>query len=257
MKQWQYALRLLGLLSVIVAYAWLNSVFTTKLVTAALEAREQDIDAARQQRALAETVSFIEQHMPKSRSFGDRFELLRFALEQVEPGLRDALYCEFGVFEGESINFIADLTPDKKIHGFDSFEGLPEDWRGGFRKGAFAIPRLPKVRKNVVLYKGWFNESLPQFRRDTAEPLAFAHLDADLYSSTRTVLEELSEKVVAGTVLVFDEFFNYPGWQEGEQRAWQEFVDKNEVQFTYLGYCRRGQQLAVKVQAIRQPAGGG
>ena len=42
--------------------------------------------------------------------------------------MEDGLFLEFGVYKGTSINFISSLIPDKKIYGFDSFGGLPEEW---------------------------------------------------------------------------------------------------------------------------------
>ena len=114
----------------------------------------------------------------------------------------------------ETLNFIASLLPGQ-IHGFDSFEGLPEDWRQGHEKGTFAVGHLPRVRPNVRLYKGWFEDTLPAFREQYPGPVAFLHLDADLYSSTKTVLDILGEGIVPGTVIAFDEFFNYPGWRKG------------------------------------------
>lgn len=159
------------------------------------------------------------------------------------------LYCEFGVYKGETINFIASKIPHT-VHGFDSFEGLPEDWRAGFEAGAFATP-LPEVRANVKLHKGWFDKSVPVWAKEHQGPLAFAHLDADLYSSTKTVLDILVDRVVAGTVLQFDEYFNYPGWKEGEYKAFQEFVAERGVRFEYIGYVGGvGAQVAVKILAV-------
>lgn len=75
------------------------------------------------------------------------------------------LILEFGVWVGNSINNIARFYPDRWIFGFDSFEGLPEDWSGLFVKGSFDLQgRLPKVRPNVFLVKGWFSDSIPQFK---------------------------------------------------------------------------------------------
>ena len=76
------------------------------------------------------------------------------------------------------------------------------------------------------------------------------HMDADLYSSTKTVFDILGDRVVPGTVIVFDEFFNYPGWREGEYKAFQEFVATRRLEFTYIGYCRYDEQVAVKILKV-------
>lgn len=51
--------------------------------------------------------------------------------------------------------------------------------------------------------KGWFDETLPKFAAEVEGPAAFLHVDCDLYSSTRTVFEALGDRVVPGTVIVF------------------------------------------------------
>ena len=96
-----------------------------------------------------------------------------------------------------------------------------------------------------------FNESLPDWKEAHPGPVVFFHMDADLYSSTRTVLDLLADRVVPGTVLQFDEYFNYPGWQSGEYRAFQEFVTAHGVTYDYLGYTAGdGEQVAVKIRSI-------
>jgi hypothetical protein len=125
---------------------------------------------------------------------------------------------------------------------------LPEDWWGRAHKGTFKIDGLPRVRSNVRLYKGWFSDSLPRFRTEHAEPMAFMHMDADLYSSTRDVLTILRDRIVPGTVIQFDEFFNYPAWREHEYKAFIDFVEQNDIEFDYIGYCTTSQQVAVKIR---------
>ncbi len=208
----------------------------------------KDISRARQRKALQETVEFVEREMPRVRMFADRRSLLRHGLTLVHEEL-DGLYCEFGVYEGESINIIASLV-SQQVHGFDSFEGLPEAWQAGLPKGAFRLDRLPQVRTNVVLHKGWFRESLPLFKEEYRKPIAFMHLDADLYSSTKTVFDVLGERIVTGTVIQFDEFFNYPGWKEGEYRAFFEFVEARTVAFEYVGYVPTEEQVAVRITGV-------
>ena len=83
----------------------------------------------------------------------------------------DGNMLEFGVFSGKTINIISSHFPNNTIHGFDSFEGLPEDWfmkekekkKGNAKrhKGYFAVDNLPTVNDNVTLWKGWFNDSIP------------------------------------------------------------------------------------------------
>lgn len=199
-----------------------------------------DLNLARARNAAEETARYIDEHMSNVQPYQDRFALFRHSIAAAKL---DGLYCEFGVFKGESINFIAALVPSKPVHGFDSFDGLPEAWRDGIGKGAFAIDGLPPVRKNVVLHKGWFDSTVPAFHAETSKAIAFVHMDADLYSSTATVLEGMADRIVPGTVIQFDEFFNYPGWRNGEFKAFSELVERHGLKFSYLGYA--DQQVAV------------
>ena len=50
---------------------------------------------------------------------------------------------------------------------------------------------------------------------------SFLHIDSDLYSSARTVLFLLHEQIVSGTIIEFDEYFNYPNWKQHEYKAFQ------------------------------------
>ncbi|MDB4986902.1 MAG: hypothetical protein JWN04_2080, partial [Myxococcaceae bacterium] len=170
----------------------------------------RQIARARQQKALAETVAFVEQNLPTVPAYDSPFSVL-------EKGVRAAehvagLYLEFGVREAYTLNWIAKLT-GQPVFGFDSFEGLPEDWTSTHRRGAFKVPALPTVRRNATLVKGLFDDSLPAFLASHPEKVAFVHIDSDLYSSAATVFKHLGPRFQPGTVIVFDEFFNYPGWQ--------------------------------------------
>lgn len=205
----------------------------------------QNIERKLQDMALEETARFVKESLGGAPSFANDFELLQHAWKRAD-GARDGLICEFGVWRGTTINFIASLTP-QTVYGFDSFEGLPERWRDGFERGRFKVASLPKVRSNVRLIKGWFNESLPPFLREHTKPATFLHVDCDLYSSARTVFDLFRDRIGSGTVIVFDEYFNYPGWQQGEHKAFAEFIAATGHRYEWLGYCRYHEQAAVRI----------
>ncbi len=207
----------------------------------------RDLDWAQERLAAEESAAFLSASAPTAISYRTKFDLLKAAVTSVSI---DGLFCEFGVYRGKTINYIASLTPGA-VHGFDSFEGLPEDWRAGHEKGVFSCERLPDVSANVVLHKGWFNESLPPFLAEHAGKVAFLHVDCDLYSSTRVVLDLLSDRITAGTVIQFDEFLNFPSWRHGEFKAFNEFSAANVLDVEFLGYVRRDEQLALRVKSIR------
>lgn len=143
---------------------------------------------------------------------------------------------EFGVYVGTSINLIAQHRPQVPIYGFDSFEGLPDAWIPGFPKGYFNMDgKLPPVAPNVVLVKGWFDETLPPFVQQHPEPVSYLHIDCDMYESTKTVFQNLAPRIVPGTVIVFDELVNYPGYQDHELKAFYEFLVENGRQAQWLG----------------------
>lgn len=163
----------------------------------------------------------------------------------------DGLWLEFGVYRGRSICNFARLT-NSTIYGFDSFEGLPEKWNNENPLGVFSLagvipsgaiagsnddnPGMYSTEtnritqpwpKNVKLVKGWFEDSLPVFIRDYTKPddkVAFLHVDSDIYSSCNTVLTLLEERIVPGTVILFDEICNYPEFREHEIKAFAEFL---------------------------------
>lgn len=146
----------------------------------------------------------------------------------------DGTLAEFGVYKGTSLTQIAEFFPDRAVHGFDSFVGLPNAW-GGTSKGAGAFDtgaQPPQLSvSNVEFHVGWFADTIPVFARHYTGPLAFAHLDADLYSSTKTVFDTIGGWFVAGTILVFDEYFGYHGWQRHEHKAFQEFLSGAGLSF--------------------------
>ena len=195
-----------------------------------------------QERAHRETLDFILTEMPDAIAFDTPRELMRHAIGLISI---DGLICEFGVNEGGTVSFIGKHVAPRAVHGFDSFEGLPEDWSGNKMSAGYfdRKGKLPKVPANVTLHAGWFEKSLPRFVPAHPGDAAFLHIDCDLYSSTVTVFENLADRIKPGTVLVFDEYFNYPNWQAHEHKAFCEFVTKHNVSFRYIAYSV--QQVAV------------
>ena len=102
---------------------------------------------------------------------------------------------------------------------------------------------LPTVSDATRLHVGWFNNTLPSFLSAEASgaPAAFVHLDADLYSSTKEVLDMLAEagRLVPGTVIEFDEYFvlnDDEGWDQHEARAWQEAAKEHGLAWRFVSY---------------------
>ena len=160
----------------------------------------------------------------------------------------DGLWLEAGVFYGRSLNLLAKATT-RLVHGFDSFEGLPEDWKAGEQKGSYSTGgRLPVVPDNVRLHKGWFEHSLPPFLQQHNEPVSLVHIDCDLYSSTLTVLEQLADRFIEGSVIVFDDFLGSPGFEQHELKAFEEFILDSGWTYTVLAASLLGREVAIQLQ---------
>ena len=183
-------------------------------------------------RAIEDSTDFYLERMPQALVFKDRYPLFDLSLRTASI---DGLTLEFGSFRGKSLRYLGPRVQGT-IHGFDSFEGLKEDWAGASAKGAFDVGgQLPSVPSNVELHKGWFDATLPPFLAAHPGPVRFLHLDADTYESTAYVLDQLEERIVPGTVIQFDEYFGYNGWRFGEYKAFEEFIERTGRTFTYLG----------------------
>lgn len=195
--------------------------------------------------AMRESVAYIREHMPDALIFTDWHELHAHALDQA--GI-DGLFLEFGTKRGHSLREIAAMTPHT-VHGFDSFQGLPEDWGGtSLRRGKFRFSgNLVKLPANTAIHKGWFEDTLPGFVDEHRYPVAYMHLDCDLYSSTKTVFRHLAGRIVPGSVIVFDEYFNYPNWRRHEFRAFQEFVSEHGLSYRYLGFLSHAGVVSVRI----------
>jgi tetratricopeptide (TPR) repeat protein len=158
----------------------------------------------------------------------------------------DGLILEFGVGHGASIRKLASMT-DRVIHGFDSFQGLPESW-SHLPKGAFnANGEVPLAPNHAKFHVGLFDQTLPPFLIEYKESIKFLNIDCDLYSSTKTVFDLVEKRIVSGTVIFFDEYFGYHDWHNHEFKAFQEAVKKNGWRYDYLAINIFGQQAVVMI----------
>ena len=200
-----------------------------------------------QARARERSLDYIERYMRDATICADRWDLLSFALG---AAAKEGLALEFGVADGGSLRHLT-VTSGRQFHGFDSFEGLPEAWAGTFeRAGKFSRQgALPQVPANVTLHKGWFDKTLPEFLRASTGPVAFLHVDCDIYSSTKAVFDHLAPRLGPGAVIVFDEYFNYPNWERHEFKAFQEFIRDSGFSYRYLGFAQKNGHVAVALGA--------
>ena len=195
-------------------------------------------------RAAESSADYIQTKLHSALLFQTREQLWDFAMKNARG---DGLQIEFGVFNGYSINYFAKTVKTKPIFGFDSFEGLKEDWFGNcLPQGSFNLKgNLPKVLPNVTLVKGWFDVTVPKFLAEHPDTMSFIHLDADTYESTTLVLSLIKDRIAENTVIIFDEYLGFPNWGNGEFRAWQEFASEARINYRYLGFAP--QQAAIQI----------
>ena len=98
------------------------------------------------------------------------------------------------------------------------------------------------------MLKGYFKDTLKNSEKiNTITKLKFAHIDCDLYSSTKDILSNCRPLIKKGTVICFDEYWNYPGWLNNEFKAWKEFCKENNISYRYVAYVDNFQQVLVEV----------
>ena len=185
--------------------------------------------------SIKSSAKYVNQYVHECNLFRNTGELWSFAADQISL---EGLTLEFGVYRGTSINFFANRLKGV-MYGFDSFEGLKQGMPGTDAvKGTFNLGgNLPTVLSNVKLIKGWFEDSLPDFLEKNDGVVSFLHLDADNYEPTIFVLNSLRGRIQSGTIIVFDEYLGYPGWDKtGEYLAWKEFTKLNNISFRYLAF---------------------
>jgi hypothetical protein len=181
-------------------------------------------------------------HVP---NLPDRFAVFDEALRRVRGS--QPLYLEFGVYRGRTIRYWAshlDLS-DARFVGFDSFEGLPEDWQPNAQAGSFSVGKVPEVDDpRISFVVGWFDKTLPTYEPPPHDQL-IVNVDCDLYSSSRCVLEWLSPHVRPGTLVYFDDLFN----RDHQWRALQEWLNGSGKSARPVAMARWGHHLLFEMGA--------
>jgi O-methyltransferase len=138
-----------------------------------------------------------------------RYDLYKYLLGEEKLDLA-VNYLEFGVAEGLSFKWWIDNNkdPESRFYGFDTFEGLPEDW-GGFKAGDMSAgSKFPEINdERATFIKGLFQDTLPLFLKTFTDDMRKVILmDADMYTSTLYVLTSLAPLLNKGDIILFDEF---------------------------------------------------
>jgi tetratricopeptide (TPR) repeat protein len=186
-------------------------------------------------------------------------DMIQVALDAAQPLLSEDsqtknFVCEFGVASGRSMRMTQELLPLQgvDIHGFDTFTGLPQAWgnepAGSYSTGG-VVPQMEEQQSNVFFHKGLFGNTIPRFL-ESQHPdavLAYANIDCDLYSSTLDILEAMYDRIVPGTVLIFDEYLCHSTWRHDEFRAWRECCKRFGWHYEYLAFSLTTKQVVVRI----------
>ena len=189
---------------------------------------------------------------PQGRVFSGTYAMLEEALQMARP---DGIVAEFGVFHGKSIRLISSMT-SSAVDGFDTFEGIPEQW-GDEPAGSYtANKEIPeRVPNNVRFHVGLFSDTLPGYVASLPPPeqlpVRMLNIDCDLYQGTVEILHYLSDRIGPGSVLIFDEYLMTPTWKEDEYKAFQEACEKFGWEYEYLGFSLFSKQVSVRITSSR------
>lgn len=219
------------------------------------------IDKSQDAKELDEYITFAEDAMRSALAKRKDTCLLKLATGK-QNLTRDGLWLEFGVGAGTTMAVLAERLPPHggKVYGFDTFTGLPEDWRCGFNKGHFDfcgnVPEFAvAIQDKLNLVRGLFQDTLPSFLDAHSEDVSLLHIDCDLYSASAYVLKTLLERkrIKPGTVIIFDEMFGYCGYENGELRALFEVARDFDLKYrwtSFRGKADGSAQLQVEAASI-------
>ena len=202
------------------------------------------------------SAEFIEKNLNFALLHNWDWEIQEWCAREIKSASSTEDLClEFGVWYGRSINRLSGIASSHQWYGFDTFNGLPSDWYGTNLSTGSLTERgkLPKVNPNVELIVGLFEDTLETFllHELNSKParIAFIHVDCDVYPSTKFLLEKIlhdgNNYPENGILILFDEFFGYPGWEHGEYQAFIEVVTQFQLRATYVGFSN--QQAAIRV----------
>jgi O-methyltransferase len=182
------------------------------------------------------------------RDYNKREKLYQYIAEKHQLQNEPISYLEFGVASANSFMWWikANNHPSSSFVGFDTFEGLPEDWGFMFNKGDMKshVPILEDKRCKFV--KGLFQDTLFDFTRSANfnnNHRKVIHMDADLFTATLFSLTTLAPYLKKGDIILFDEF-NSPNH---EYFAWDIFTKSYYVKAKLIGAVNNYFQVGFEI----------
>lgn len=150
-----------------------------------------------------------------------KYYQLRKTVEITNMDMIKGDYCEFGCFTGASLRHVLKLTSKstflkkKTIYGFDSFKGFPQEIHSEYKSENFTADysKVIKIEKKsngrCKIIKGFFDDVLNKdgIQKDI-QKISVAFIDCDLAISSEPVFDFIKERLVNGSFIVIDDYFN-------------------------------------------------
>ena len=156
-------------------------------------------------------------------------------------------FYEFGVWRGTSFRYLIKIY--KQGYGFDTFQGIPEDW-DDLEKGSYSSDgAIPSVEGGTFI-AGEFDKTLPIFFSKERPKASLINIDSDLYSSAKSVLVHARRIIDEFTVIVFDQFLMNEHWENDEKRALEEFCAEENMGYEVIAVSLFTKQVAVKLSKL-------
>lgn len=195
---------------------------------------------------IEETIENFKQKFEKAFLSTDKFGIREFAIQQAlsQDLSCEFFYLEFGTFEGRGANFFAKFV--KKFYTFDSFTETMNNYEQGHTttNQSFKLKKIPKLKKNVVIVKGFVQDTVDAFLNQNNPKINFVHFDLADYPSTLFVLKKIKPFLKKNSILIFNNFYNYVGWKNGEYKALNQVLANDE--YRYIGFCLRNRICVVQ-----------
>ena len=163
------------------------------------------------------------------------------------------LILEFGTWKGQSLDMISEFT-NNNVYGFDTFEGINTQWEevdmNRFNLNGVIPNKVNQLNRdirfrttgiiknfnsNVNFVKGLFQNTLTKFLNEKNEKITFLHIDCDIYEGCKTIFNNCNKFISNNCIIVFDELVNYYGFENGEYKAFYEWVKENNIEFEWIG----------------------
>lgn len=188
-----------------------------------------------------ECANYVCQFMQDALQFERKKDFWNFIIKQSPCNF----FWEFGVCKGFSLKYFSRYF--KKLHGFDSFQGLQENWRGhNLPSGSFSVnSKIPKFDKKVSIYPGWFCDTVPKFLSKNQDIPNLIHIDCDTYESSFYILDNIVNWIKPSCIIIFDEYLLYRGWKTGEFKAWSDISKKYGLKYSYIAFSEMS--VAIKI----------